>query len=91
MKPATAVIGGIVSGVDMTRPIPDAQVQDLNHALANHNVLFFRDQPELTPEQQIAARGIWRSSHSSGGSTGFNPEIFVIHTHKDSKINNGGG
>ena len=40
VKPATAVIGGIVSGVDMTLPIPEAQVMDLRYALANHNVLF---------------------------------------------------
>tara|TARA_B100000161_G_scaffold170638_1_gene122320 strand:+ start:373 stop:1281 length:909 start_codon:yes stop_codon:yes gene_type:complete len=92
MKPATAVIGGIVSGVDMTRPIPAAQVQDLNHALANHNVLFFRDQPELTPEQQIAfARNFGDLHIHPAGPQDLNPEIFVIHTHKDSKINNGGG
>ena len=40
IKPATAVIGGIVSGVDMTQPIPDAQVQDINHALFTTTLLW---------------------------------------------------
>jgi taurine dioxygenase len=93
VKPATAVIGGIVSGVDMTLPIPEAQVMDLSYALANHNVLFFRDQPELTPEQQIAfARNFGELHiHPAGPQENVHPEIFVIHTHKDSKLNNGGG
>jgi len=93
VKPATAVIGVVVSGVDMTLPIPEAQVTDLSYALANHNVLFFRDQPELTPEQQIAfARNFGELHiHPAGPQENAHPEIFVIHTHKDSKLNNGGG
>ena len=53
VKPATALIGGYVSGVDLTQPLAPQQVDDLSHALAEHNVLFFREQPELTPRQQI--------------------------------------
>ena len=54
INPVTPVIGVEVEGVDMTSDVPDAQIEELNQALANHNVLFFRDQPELTAEQQIA-------------------------------------
>ena len=50
VNPVTPVIGVEVEGVDMTSDVPDAQIEELNQALANHNVLFFRDQPELTAE-----------------------------------------
>ena len=54
VKPAAPMIGGYVSGVDLRNQLSSRQVDDLSHALADHNVLFFRDQPELTPVQQIA-------------------------------------
>jgi len=93
VKPATAMIGGIVTGVDMTRPISGIQTEELSGALANHNVLFFRDQPELTPEQQISfARNFGDLHiHPAGPQGDRHPELFVIHTHKDSQVNNGGG
>jgi hypothetical protein len=53
-SPAEPLIGATITGVDLTAPIPAEQVDDLNHALARHNVLFFRDQPQLSPEQQVA-------------------------------------
>ena len=58
VTPVNPVIGAAVSGVDMTRELPAAQVDDLNRALADHNVLFFRDQPELTtvPRRWAATR-----------------------------------
>lgn len=92
-SPAEPVIGADVSGVDMTKPIPPEQVEDLTQALANHNVLFFRDQPQLTPEQQVAfARNFGDlHSHPAAPTMEGNPEIFVIHTHEGSQVNNGGG
>lgn len=93
VKPATAVIGGIVSGVDITQPVPDAQIHDLTHALADYNVLFFRDQPELTADQQInfARKFGELHVHPAAPHLEGRPELFVIHTHKESQVNNGGG
>ena len=93
VKPATALIGGYVSGVDLTQPLAPQQVDDLSHALAEHNVLFFREQPELTPRQQIAfAQNFGKLHiHPAAPHLDGHPEVFVIHTHKDSQVNNGNG
>ena len=80
VNPVTPVIGVEVEGVDMTSDVPDAQIKELNQALANHNVLFFRDQPELTAEQQIAFAKRFGELHihpaAPQGET--YPELFVI-------------
>ena len=91
VTPVTPVIGVEVEGVDMTKPVPDAQIADLTQALANHNVLFFRDQPELTPDQQIAfARRFGPLHlHPAAPKGEAHPELFVIHTHGESYVNNG--
>jgi taurine dioxygenase len=46
-------LGAEVSGVDLSRPLPDPAVDVIRAALAEHGVVFFRDQP-LTPEQHVA-------------------------------------
>ena len=93
VKPATALIGGYVSGVDLTQPLAPQQVDDLSHALAEHNVLFFREQPELTPRQQIDFSQNFGALHIHPAAPHYegHPEVIVIHTHKDSQVNNGGG
>lgn len=45
--------GAEISGVDVSRPLSPEVLADLRRVLADHCVLFFRDQ-DLTPEQQIA-------------------------------------
>ena len=89
--PVTPVIGVEVEGVDLTVDVPDDQIEDLTRALANHNVLFFRDQPELTPEQQIrfARRFGELHLHPAAPKGAEHPELFVIHTHGESFVNNG--
>ena len=91
VKPVTRVIGVEVEGVDLTKPVSAAQIDDLGRALANHNVLFFRDQPELTPEQQIsfAKRFGPLHVHPAAAKNEEHPELFVIHTHGESFVNNG--
>ena len=54
VKRVNRVIGVEVTGLHMTLPLSEAQIEDVNGALENHNVLFFRDQPTLTAEQQMA-------------------------------------
>ena len=91
VEAVSPVIGVEVAGVDMTKPIPARQVEDLTQALANHNVLFFRDQPELTPEQQIVFSKNFGPLHLHPAAPLHQkyPELFVIHTDSDSTVNDG--
>lgn len=92
VEPVTPVIGVDVRGVDLTQPLAQQQVNDLTTALANHNVLFFRDQPALTPEQQVAFGRRFGDLHVHPAAPTLegHPEVFVIHTHENSQVNNGG-
>jgi taurine dioxygenase len=51
VTPVGTAIGAQVEGVDLRREIPRALQDDLNRALLDWKVLFFRDQP-ISPEQQ---------------------------------------
>lgn len=48
VEPLTASIGAIISGIDLASP-GDAQLDDVNQALLDHSVVFFRDQKNLDP------------------------------------------
>ncbi len=49
----TRAIGGLVSGIDLRKPLSPDEQQTLEGALRAHHVLFFRKQP-LAPEEQVA-------------------------------------
>jgi alpha-ketoglutarate-dependent taurine dioxygenase len=55
VRPLSPIIGAELHGVDLTRPLDDATVADIRHALNTHHVVFFRDQ-HLT-DDQLAAFG----------------------------------
>lgn len=51
-EPYTPTIGAVIHGLDLSQPL-DATTQDeLRRALAEHEVIFLRDQ-QLTPRQQV--------------------------------------
>ncbi|MDB5752151.1 MAG: 2,4-dichlorophenoxyacetate dioxygenase [Ramlibacter sp.] len=52
LKPIHPVFGAQASGVDLTRPLTDADRHAINAAMNEHAVLVWRGQP-LTPQQQI--------------------------------------
>jgi taurine dioxygenase len=52
VRPLTPTIGAEVRGVDLSRALDDDTMHEIQRALADHLVLFFRDQ-EITPAQQI--------------------------------------
>ena len=53
IRPASPAVGAEILGVDLSRPLSPADTAELRGALADHGVIFFRDQ-EITPEQHIA-------------------------------------
>jgi taurine dioxygenase len=88
VRPVTPAIGADVHGVDLTRPLSEAQFSEIRRAFLNHLVLFFRDQQPLTPEQQIGFGRRFGELHIHPAAPHLegHPEVFVIHTHKDSKF-----
>ena len=53
VHPVAGALGAEISGVDLSRPLPDATVAALRQAWLDHLVLFFRDQ-DLSPAAFLA-------------------------------------
>jgi taurine dioxygenase len=49
----TGTLGAEVSGIDLSADLDDATIADIESALVEHKVLFFRDQP-MTTQQHLA-------------------------------------
>src|SRR5262249_58408060 len=45
VTPVTPRIGANIEGITLARPLTNRQVDELHQALAEHQVLFFRNQP----------------------------------------------
>ncbi len=92
VTPLSPLIGAEITGADLTNP-DGASFAAIEQALTDHQVIFFRDQPLLTPDQQIEfARQFGPlHTHPAAPTLATHPEIFVIHAHKDSKVANGNG
>ena len=87
IRQVTPHCGAEVHGLDLSRPLDDATVSALNKALAEHCVLFFRDQT-LTPEQQKAVGQYFGELHLHPAwprMLAGHPEIMVIYTDANSK------
>jgi taurine dioxygenase len=51
-EPYTPTIGAVIHGLDLSQPIDETTQAELRRALAEHEVIFLRDQ-QLTPAQQV--------------------------------------
>src|SRR5215471_16583443 len=58
ITPLHPTLGAEVAGVDLSRPLDEPTRRDLDHALAEHLALVFRDQ-SLTPVQYLAAASVF--------------------------------
>jgi taurine dioxygenase len=76
-------IGAIVSGVDVSTELPQADIDRISELLVAHQVLFFRNQP-ITPEAQtrFAARFGALHIHPIYPVMPELPEIMLIDTHE---------
>ncbi|WP_301599069.1 taurine dioxygenase [Pseudomonas nitroreducens] len=74
-------MGAVVSGVRLADPLDDAAQRQIEQALLDHQVLFFRDQP-LTPTQQanFAARFGDLHIHPIYPSSPEQREVIVLDT-----------
>lgn len=80
IRPSGAALGAEIRDIDLAQAIDDATLHAIEHALHEHEVVFFRDQ-HISPEQHVAFS--WRFGELEKHlrvdccKPGF-PEIFVV-------------
>jgi len=74
-------LGAQISGVDLSRDLTSAERDAIEHALLEHQVLFFRDQP-VTPQQQarFAAHFGDLHIHPIYPNVPEQPEVLILDT-----------
>ncbi len=79
IEPVTAIIGAQIAGIDLGEPLDEATQAEIEAALAEYHVLFFRDQ-NITPEQQIAFTKCFGpiAAQPFAPKYGTNPEMIVL-------------
>jgi taurine dioxygenase len=92
ITPIGAVMGALIEGIDLARPLAAGSAKQVRKALAGHRVIFFRNQT-LTPEQHLAfARtfGAINVNRFFKPVAGY-PEIAEVRKEPNQKTNIGGG
>jgi taurine dioxygenase len=92
IRPVGGAVGAEVTGVDLSEPLAAAARDAIRRTLADHGVVFFRDQ-SLTPEQHIGmARqfGDINVNRFFAHADGY-PEIALVVKEPDQTKNIGGG
>jgi taurine dioxygenase len=80
----TPAVGGLVSGIDLSKPMSERTVEGLRSALAERHVLFFEDQDLEPPAQRdFAARFGDLHVHPLYPHVEGVPEITSIETRPD--------
>ena len=83
----TPIVGAEISDIDLTRPLSAAEVSDLRQALADHLVIFFRDQPIGFEDHKTLARyfgDIHIAASTKPWTVPGHPEITTIHADENS-------
>src|SRR5260370_31661155 len=76
VTPVTPRIGATVEGVALAKPLSNRQVEELHEALAEHQVLFFRDQPlDVVAHNSICWDFVELSIHPSTPGPAVLPEF----------------
>src|SRR5258705_8013787 len=86
VTPVTPRIAASVEGVTLSTSLSNRQVEELHHALAEHQVLFFRDQPLDVEAHKRFGRyfGELHIHPNTPGPEG-HPEILPIHADANSR------
>ena len=91
ISPFAPNLGAVITGVDLSTEITEINLKKIKEAFHQYQVLFFQNQSEISPQNHIKLGKFFGDLHihpAAPKMRGF-PEIFEIHTHKDSKISNG--
>jgi taurine dioxygenase len=86
VRPLTRRIGAEIGGVDLTQPLGNQQQVEMHQALADYQVIFFRDQP-LNHEEHKAFGRLFGDLAIHPGVAGLaeHPEVVAIHADATSK------
>jgi taurine dioxygenase len=86
----TPRIGALVEGVTLANPLSNREVEELHQALAEHQVLFFRDQAmDIEAHKRFGRHFGELHIHPSTPGPQGHPEILPIHADANSKRING--
>jgi taurine dioxygenase len=88
----TPIIGAEIEGVDLAKPLAPAQEAEVHRALAEHCVIFFRDQ-HMTPQDQAAFGRLFGDLdvHPAAPHMEGMPEVMIIAADENSRRANGEG
>ena len=91
VRPFAPNLGAEIRGVSVNDGVTTTQFQEIQRAFLEHQVLFFKEQAEISPEKHVAFAKLFGELHAHPAAPAMegHPEIFEIHAHKDSKIANG--
>ena len=89
LTPLTTRIGALVEGLSLAEPLSDVHRRQIDAALLQHQVLFFRKQP-LTPQQQYAFAIQFGDLHIHPvyPNIAAQPQIMVLDTSHDNLPDN---
>ena len=84
-------LGAEISGIDLSKEINADQFDEILKAFHQHQVLFFKEQKEISPQIQVKFGKMFGKlhTHPAAPTMSGHPEVFEIHATKDSKIANG--
>ena len=91
IKPYAPNLGAVITDVDLSIDITDADLRGIRDAFHKFQVLFFQNQSEISPENHIKLGRCFGDLHIHPAAPKMKkyPEIFEINTDKNSKIANG--
>lgn len=92
VRRVAGALGAEITGVDLSKDLPDEAIAAIRRALVEHQVVFFRDQA-LTPAQQVAfgARFGPLNIHPYVAGMPGQPEVMEIIKEPADRLNFGGG
>jgi taurine dioxygenase len=86
VRPCTPSIGAQISGIDLTQPLGEATIDELKRALAEHQVIFFRDQRlDFESHKRFGRRFGELIIHSGVAGLPEHPQIVAIHADASSR------
>ena len=91
IKPFAPNLGAVITNVNLSNDINDAELKGIRDAFHKFQVLFFQNQSEISPENHIKLGRCFGDLHIHPAAPKMKnyPQIFEINTDKNSKIANG--